>query len=110
MIGAQLLAKLRDGTIFLNTARAGLVDEEALLRELATGRFIAALDVFHQEPLPLASPLRSLPNVLLSPHIAALTTETLFLQGQMVVDEVQRFVTGQPLLYEVKPEMLSIMA
>jgi phosphoglycerate dehydrogenase-like enzyme len=110
MIGAQLLAKLRPGTVFLNTARAGLVDEEALLRELATGRFVAALDVFHEEPLPPDSLLRSLPNVFLTPHIAALTTETLLLQGQMMVEEVIRSLSGKPLQYEVKPEMLSTMA
>jgi phosphoglycerate dehydrogenase-like enzyme len=110
MIGARHLALLRDGAILLNTARAGLVDEEALVRELVTGRFMAALDVFHQEPLPLDSPLRSLPNVILSPHIAALTSDTLLHQGQMMVDEVQRFLAGEPLLYEIQPEKLSVMA
>ncbi len=94
----------------LNTARADLVDEEALIRELVTGRFMAALDVFHLEPLPLDSPLRSLPNVILSPHIAALTYETLFLQGQMMVDEVQRFLDGEALCYEIQAEKLSVMA
>jgi len=110
MIGAQHLALLRDGAILLNTARAGLVDEEALTRELVTGRFMAALDVFHREPLPLDSPLRALPNVILSPHIAALTSETLLHQGQMMVDEVQRFLHGEPLRYEIQPEKLSVMA
>lgn len=110
MIGARHLALLRDGAILLNTARAGLVDEDALVGELVTGRFIAALDVFHQEPLPLDSPLRSLSNVILSPHIAALTYETLFRQGQMMVDEVQRFLAGEALCYEIQEEKLSVMA
>jgi phosphoglycerate dehydrogenase-like enzyme len=110
MIQASHLALLRDGSIFLNTARARLVDEEELLRELQTGRFFAALDVFHQEPLPAESPLRSLPNVILSPHIAALTSDTLLKQGQMMIDEVQRFLNGEELLYEVKPATWSLMA
>lgn len=110
MISARHLSLLRDGAIFLNTARAGLVDEEALVCELATGRFMAALDVFHQEPLPLDSPLRSFANVILSPHIAALTSDTLLLQGQMMVDEVERFLHDEPLLYEIRSENLTMMA
>lgn len=110
MIGAAQLECLRDGAILLNTARAGLVDEEALIRELRTGRIQAALDVFHTEPLPADSPLRTLPNVILSPHIAALTQETLFKQGQLVVDEIQRFLRGEPLLHEITPDRLATMA
>ncbi|HLZ64497.1 MAG TPA: hydroxyacid dehydrogenase [Ktedonosporobacter sp.] len=110
MIQAAQFARMRDGAIFLNTARAALVDEEALLNELCAGRIFAALDVFNQEPLPAGSPLRTLPNVILSPHIAALTKDTLFKQGQMMVDEVQCFLQGQKPRYEVKPEMWSIMA
>jgi phosphoglycerate dehydrogenase-like enzyme len=110
MIGASHLSLLHDGAILLNTARGGIVDEEALLRELTSGRLLAALDVFHQEPLDQASPLRSLPNVFLSPHIAALTIDTLLMQGQMMVDEIQRFVLGEPLQYEVTPEKLATMA
>jgi len=110
MIDAEHLALLRDGAIFLNTARAGLVDEAALLRELATGRFMAALDVFHIEPLPIDSILRTLPNVILSPHIAALTSDTLYLQGQMMVDELRRFLHGEKLQYEVRSEQFSTMA
>jgi phosphoglycerate dehydrogenase-like enzyme len=110
MIASRHLSLIRDGALLLNTARAGLIDEEALLRELTTGRFLAALDVFHQEPLALDSPLRSLPNVILSPHIAALTSETLLLQGQMMIDEVQRFLRGEPLQHEIQADKLSLIA
>ena len=110
MIGATQLARLHDGAILLNTARAHLVDEDALLRELQSGRILAALDVFHAEPLPAESPLLMLPNVILSPHIGALTRETLFKQGQMMLDEVQRFLRGEPLAYEIFPDQLPNMA
>lgn len=110
LITAHHLALLRDGGIFLNNARAGVTVEEALLQELQSGRIVAALDVFHKEPLPHNAPLRQLPNVFLSPHIAALTTDTLLLQGQMMVDEIVRFIRGEALRYEVLPEKLAIMA
>src|SRR5439155_26877213 len=63
MIGARELALLPDGAILINTARASLVDEEALLSELRSGRISAALDVFSEEPLPPNSALRRLDNV-----------------------------------------------
>jgi len=110
MIGSAQLARLRDGAILLNTARAHLVEEDALLQELQTGRIQAALDVFHEEPLSGENPLRLLPNVILSPHVAAMTYETLFNQGQMIVDEVQRFLANEPLRYEILREKLSTMA
>jgi phosphoglycerate dehydrogenase-like enzyme len=110
MITSAHLALLRDGGILVNTARAGLVDETALLGELVSGRICAALDVFTMEPLPDDHPFRVLPNVLLSPHIAAMTTETLLKQGEMMVDEIIRFLADEPLLYEIQPQKLAIMA
>lgn len=110
MFSAARLAKLRDNAIFINAARGVLVDEEALLSELKAGRISAALDVFHQEPLPLDSPLRALPNVLLSPHAAGHTLDTHLQQGQAMVEEVQRFLNGAALQYEITPEMYPIMA
>lgn len=110
MISAARLAKLRDNAIFINAARTILVDEEALLLELQSGRICAALDVFNTEPLPLESPFRALPNVLLSPHAAGHTLDTHLRQGQAMVDEVQRFLRGEPLQYEITPAMYSTMA
>jgi phosphoglycerate dehydrogenase-like enzyme len=110
MIGPAQLAHLRDGAILLNTACAHLVEEDALIQELETGRIQAALDVFHEEPLARTHPLRLLPNVLLSPHIAAMRYETLFNQGQMIVDEVQRFLNNEPLRYEILREKLFTLA
>jgi phosphoglycerate dehydrogenase-like enzyme len=110
MIDAGLLRQLRDGAVFVNTARAVLVNEAALLKELQSGRISAALDVFDTEPLPLDSPFRTLPNVLLSPHAAGHSTDTYLQQGQAMVDEVRRFLNGDPLRFEVTPAMLATMA
>jgi phosphoglycerate dehydrogenase-like enzyme len=110
MIGARQLALLRDGALVINTARGALVDEPALLRELGSGRIGAALDVFAEEPLPVESPFRQLPNVILSPHAAGHTLDTYHRQGQAMVDEVDRLLRGEPLRYEIAPAMLPAMA
>ncbi len=110
LLGVRELALLQDGALFINTARAWAVDGEALLRELETGRFWAALDVFDEEPLPADSPLRRLGNVLLTPHIAGQTVDAYYGLGECMVDEIERFITGQPLQYLIRPEALAHMA
>jgi phosphoglycerate dehydrogenase-like enzyme len=110
MIGRRELAQMRDGAVLVNTARSSLIDMQALLDELRSGRISAALDVFDEEPLPLGSPLRTLPNVILTPHVASHTRNTHLRQGEVTVDEVERFVRGEPLRYAVTPEMLGTMA
>ncbi|XTZ13141.1 hydroxyacid dehydrogenase [Micromonospora echinospora] len=107
LIGARELALLPDGAGLVNTARSWLVDEAALVDELATGRIDAALDVFDDEPLPVGHPLRSLPNVLLTPHQAAGTVQGRRRQGEIVVDEIVRYATGRPLAHAVTPELLA---
>lgn len=77
MIGAEELAALPDGATLINTARGGLIDHEALLRECASGRIDAILDVTDPEPLRNDHPLLSLPNVTVTPHVAgSLGSET----------------------------------
>lgn len=110
MISALHLRMIPDGALFINTARAAVVDYDALLRELQTGRFRAALDVFPEEPLPLDSPFRRLPNVLLTPHLAGLTVESRLRLVETVVDDFERFLQGQPLLNRVPPEKVPILA
>ncbi len=110
LIGARELALMPDGAGLVNTARSWLVDEAALLRELRTGRIDAAIDVFDEEPLPLDSQFRGLPNVLLTPHRAAGTWEGRRRQGAIVTAEIEAFVAGSPLRHAVDPARLSLMA
>lgn len=69
LIGESELARLHDGAVVVNVARAALIDNDALLREVTAGRLRAGLDVFDEEPLPPSSPWWSAPNVVLSPHV-----------------------------------------
>jgi phosphoglycerate dehydrogenase-like enzyme len=106
LLGARELALLPDGAGLVNTARSWLVDEAALLAEARSGRIDAALDVYDAEPLPVDHPLRALPNVLLTPHQAAATVEGRLALGTSTVDEIGRFLAGEPLRHAVGPEAL----
>jgi len=76
LIGEAQLAKLKPSAFVLNVARGGVVDEDALLKALQNKRLAgAALDVYSMEPLPADHPFRSLPNVVLTPHLGASTAE-----------------------------------
>jgi phosphoglycerate dehydrogenase-like enzyme len=110
MIGARQLAALRDGATLVNTARGALVDHDALLAELRTGRIFAVLDVTDPEPLPGDSPLRTLPNVLLTPHLAGATGDEVVRLTDLAVEEVRRFAAGEPPLHPVRREDLDRLA
>lgn len=104
MIGARELARMRDGATLINTARGAIVDQAALIAELASGRLNAVLDVTFPEVPEPASPLYDLPNVFLTPHAAgALGTEQARL-GDLVAAEVARFCAGQPLRHALTAE------
>lgn len=110
LIGAQELALLQDGAIFLNSARGRLVDTEALTTALQTGRFFAAIDVTEPEPLPEGHPLRSLPNVLFTPHVAGPTDDELPELARMALIDLARFLRGEPPLYPITLEAYDIMS
>ena len=110
MLGAEQFNWLQDGALFINTARSHPIDEAALLAELQTGRISAALDVFEQEPLPNDSPFRQLENVIISPHMAAVTDQAYRRQGRITTDEVASFLRDGKLRYEVTRDMLDRMA
>jgi glyoxylate reductase len=96
LISRERLALLRDGATFVNTARGAVVDEDALVDELVSGRITAGLDVFAHEPhVPEA--LYGLDNVVLTPHIASGTAETRAAMTRIVVDNVLAFARGEPL-------------
>ncbi|GAA1823755.1 hydroxyacid dehydrogenase [Agromyces salentinus] len=97
MLGAAEFALIRDGALVVNTARAELLDADALYEEVASGRLDAALDVFEVEPL--ADRWRALPNVLVTPHLGGATVESRARAGRIVVDEIRRFLDGAPLQY-----------
>jgi phosphoglycerate dehydrogenase-like enzyme len=101
MLTAERFALLQDGAAFVNTARSAIIDSAALVAELRSGRISAALDVFDVEPLPAGDPLWSLPNVILTPHIGAVTTHSRRTQGAIVVEEIERFASGVGLRFEV---------
>lgn len=86
------------------------MDYAALQAELRTGRFTAALDEFEQEPLPTDSPFLQLPNVILTPHAAGHSVDSHLAQGQAMVEEIARFLAGEPLRYRVTREQLALMA
>jgi phosphoglycerate dehydrogenase-like enzyme len=110
MIGAREFALLRDGALFINCGRSWTVDQAAQLAKLRAGKIWAALDVFDEEPLPIDSPYRSLPNVLLTPHRAGHTSDSEHRQGAVIVAEIERFFTGQELQFRISPEAHARMA
>jgi len=97
LLDAARLARLKPGALLVNGARGPLVDEQALTAALLGGALGgAALDVFDVEPLPADSPLRSAPNVLLSPHMAGSTGEAaLRILGQSTAN-LRRVLAGEP--------------
>ncbi len=101
LIDAKLLRRIPDGTLFINTARGSIVDEAALAAELATGRFMAVLDVFQVEPLPADSPLRGLPNAILVPHMAGPTVDRRRLATLAVLEDAERLLEGKPLQHAI---------
>jgi phosphoglycerate dehydrogenase-like enzyme len=110
MIGARELGLMRANAAFINTARGAIVDENALISELQTGRIHAVIDVTDPEIPAQDSPLYHLPNVFLTPHVAgAVGTERLRL-GQLVTEEVERFVAGQQLEFAIEPAILERLA
>jgi len=110
MLNKDTLALIKPGALFVNTARAAIVDELALLGELKKGRFRAALDVFWKEPLPVNHELRRLPNVILTPHSIASAVQQRPEQAQMVIDDIRRFLTGQTPENVITREIYRIMA
>lgn len=110
LIGARELALLQNGAIFLNSARGRLVDTDALTRALQAGRFFAALDVTEPEPLPPDHPLRGLPNVLFTPHIAGPTDDDLPELTRMALTDLRRFLNGEPPLHPISLAAYDIMS
>jgi len=94
LLDARRLGLLRDGASLVNTARGAIVDEEALVRELVSGRIEAGLDVFAHEP-EAPRELLALPNVVLTPHVGSATTETREAMTRVLVDNLLAAARGE---------------
>lgn len=108
MIGADQFAKMRDGAVFLNTARAQLHNTDALVEALRGGKLAAAgLDHFVGEWLPVDHPLAAMSNVVLTPHIGGATWNTEARQAQIVADGLEMLLSGRTPAHIVNPEVLT---
>ena len=111
LIGKKELAALRDGATIINTARGHCLDLDALTAELESQRLFAIIDVTDPvEPLPPEHPLRTLPNAVLTPHVAGSQGIELARMSEWVIDEVERYATGVPLRNPVTRETIDRIA
>ncbi len=98
LIGAREFALMKPTAYLVNTARGPIVDEAALIESLQVRRIAGAgLDVFDQEPLPVGHPLRTLDNVVLSPHLGYVTQENFRASYGGVVEDIRAFLDGKPI-------------
>lgn len=96
LVDAALLRAMKPGAVLVNVARGPVVDEPALIAALADGTLAgAALDVFTEQPLPATSPLLSMPNVILSTHLAGLTVDAMRRVGEGAADQAIQLLEGQ---------------
>lgn len=110
MLSREKLKRIRDGAILINTSRGSVIDEPAMIGELKTGRFFACIDVTSPEPPATDNELRTLPNVVLTPHIAGAVTNGLKRIAKHVCEEMDRFETDGSLRTEVDLSKLSMLA
>ncbi|MER7006078.1 D-2-hydroxyacid dehydrogenase family protein [Dactylosporangium sp. NPDC000555] len=98
LVGAHELGLMKPTAYLLNTSRGPIIDEPALVEALHSGSIAgAALDVFCHEPLPMDDPLISAPNVILSPHVAAMTTGHAAAWFTDVVEDINAWIAGRPI-------------
>jgi phosphoglycerate dehydrogenase-like enzyme len=107
LIGAADIAKMKPGTILVNTSRGPIIDEAAMLTALHAGRIVAALDVYDREPLPADHPLRSAPNTMLSPHLGYCVKETWDGFYPQMIENALGFMEGKPVRV-TNPEVLKL--
>jgi phosphoglycerate dehydrogenase-like enzyme len=105
ILDREALGRLKDGALVVNVGRGKLIDEAALVEELSEGRLRGAgLDVFSKEPLPEGHPLWSLPNVLITPHVSAVTGGFWRRETALIEENVRHWLRGEPLLNVVDKE------
>lgn len=97
LVDHDFLARMKDGALLVNMARGAVIDTEALVAELHTGRITAAVDVADPEPLPAESPLWSAPGLLVSPHVGGASSAMWPRAHRLVRDQLHRYAAGEPL-------------
>ncbi len=97
LVNAEFLGNMKDGALLVNTARGKIVDTDALLEALASGRVRAALDVTDPEPLPAGHPLWQAPNLILTPHVGGGVTDVRERSYVIVRENLARIAAGEPL-------------
>lgn len=109
MIGRSQLARIKTEAVLINVSRGPVVDQNALVEFLASDRIRgAALDVFDEHPLPHDHPLMKVGNVILTPHMAGITTGSMLRMGEGVVDEITRIAAGKLPQNFINPEALTL--
>jgi phosphoglycerate dehydrogenase-like enzyme len=99
LFDAAALSRMKPGATLLNISRGRLVDEAALVSALTDGRLRGAgLDVFWEEPLPEDHPLWALPNVLILPHVSAVSRHFWRRQADLILENLRRYLEGERLL------------
>ncbi|WP_119461242.1 NAD(P)-dependent oxidoreductase [Rhodospirillaceae bacterium SYSU D60014] len=95
LIDGRLIAMMRDGVLIVNVARGAIIDEASLSEAVARKRIMAALDVFAKQPLPPNDPLTELEGIVLSPHVAGITRESMARMSRTAVDDTLRILRGE---------------
>lgn len=111
MVGGELIASMKRGATLINTARGGLINEAEMIEVLQRRPdLFALLDVTDREPLEDDSPLFTMPNVLLTPHLAGSMNGECKRMGRWMIEEAERFLNNEPLLWQIKREKAPILA
>ncbi len=98
MVGREELALMKSSAILINTARAAIVDEAALIEALTSGKIAGAgIDVYSREPLPPDAPIRRAPNTVLTPHLGYVTRETYEIYFPEALEDVEAWLAGKPI-------------
>lgn len=101
MVGSDEIKLLRPGSVFVNVSRGAVVDSDSLVERLKKKDIVACVDAFYPEPIPIDSPIRDLPNVFATPHLAGATPAVRNRYFALMVDELERHIAGHETRYDL---------